>query len=392
MLGAGKIGGVKVRDVAARWAHADALATRDLAALLATPLPVPEPLRGPLVVYGAGKTGREVHRLLAAEGFDVLVFLDSFARPGQAWDGLPVLLPEAFAATGEAGLTTAVVAIHNRDAELPPVFARLRTLGFARAVGMVELYRLYPDQPDRYWLCDPARRAGDAERILAVRDRLADATSRLWLDRVVAFRRTGAYELLPPHDAARPYRPADVPRWPEPIRFVDGGAFDGDTLAAFLDDGYRVSAAACFEPDPGSFAALSARARTLSASCDVRLFPAGLGAAAGRGRVEAGLGEASRVSDAGGLEIAVVALDDVLPDFRPTLVKLDVEGAEADALAGARSVIRDCRPALAVCVYHRPSDLWEIPEAIDAWGLGYRLYLRGHGYASFDFVLYALPS
>ena len=48
-------------------------------------------------------------------------------------------------------------------------------------------------------------------------------------------------------------------------------------------------------------------------------------------------------------------------------------------------------PKLAVAVYHRPSDLWEIPKLITALYSGYRLYLRQHNAGIIESVIYAVP-
>jgi len=72
-------------------------------------------------------------------------------------------------------------------------------------------------------------------------------------------------------------------------------------------------------------------------------------------------------------------------------IKLDVEGAERDALAGASRLLARTRSRLAVSVYHRPQDLWELPSYLDSLGLGYRLYLRTEGEDGMDIVCYAVP-
>jgi hypothetical protein len=80
-----------------------------------------------------------------------------------------------------------------------------------------------------------------------------------------------------------------------------------------------------------------------------------------------------------------------MPSFNPSYVKLDIEGAEADALQGMANTIRSARPALAVCVYHRPADLWELPYLVDGLMPECRLYLRAHAWNGFELVLYAIP-
>jgi hypothetical protein len=89
-----------------------------------------------------------------------------------------------------------------------------------------------------------------------------------------------------------------------------------------------------------------------------------------------------------------VALDDVLAGWRPTLIKMDIEGSELAALYGARHLIAESRPSLAISVYHKPDHLWRIPLLLASWPElgGYRYYLRSHGFNGFDAVLYASPS
>ncbi|HEX4565633.1 MAG TPA: FkbM family methyltransferase, partial [Vicinamibacterales bacterium] len=107
-----------------------------------------------------------------------------------------------------------------------------------------------------------------------------------------------------------------------------------------------------------------------------------------------GLGEASRVTARGGGSTIAVALDDVMAGWRPTLIKMDIEGSEIEALLGARASIAANRPSLAICVYHRPDHLWRVPLLLSSWREldGYRYYLRAHAFDGFDTVLYANPS
>ena len=100
-------------------------------------------------------------------------------------------------------------------------------------------------------------------------------------------------------------------------------------------------------------------------------------------------GESSMLSTSGNMMITVVALDDVIPFFKPNLVKFDIEGAELDGLMGARKLIQENRPGLAICVYHKPKHLWQIPLLIESWDLGYKLYLRIYKTNGFDIVMYA---
>nr|WP_158810755.1 FkbM family methyltransferase [Beijerinckia sp. L45] len=89
-------------------------------------------------------------------------------------------------------------------------------------------------------------------------------------------------------------------------------------------------------------------------------------------------------------KVRVLALDDVLVGVRPTYIKLDIEGFEAEALRGAQKTIALCKPSLAVCIYHKPEDLWTLPELVMDLCPESDLYMRQHGHNGFDTVLYAI--
>jgi len=84
--------------------------------------------------------------------------------------------------------------------------------------------------------------------------------------------------------------------------------------------------------------------------------------------LSANQGEASHLTtdSSSGTIIQCVALDDTLIGWHPTYIKMDIEGAEYDALLGAERLIRSYKPVLAICVYHRPQDIWEIPQLINS--------------------------
>jgi len=61
---------------------------------------------------------------------------------------------------------------------------------------------------------------------------------------------------------------------------------------------------------------------------------------------------------------------------RVDFIKMDIEGAELDALKGAEAAIRRHRPKLAISIYHRLEHFWQIARWIDGLGLGYRFHLE----------------
>jgi FkbM family methyltransferase len=89
--------------------------------------------------------------------------------------------------------------------------------------------------------------------------------------------------------------------------------------------------------------------------------------------------------------IPVISLDLFFADKKdfPTFISLDIEGGELEALKGAEKIIRKYKPKLAISVYHKIEDLYEIPEYLDSLRVGYKFFLRQYS-RYFETVLYAI--
>ncbi|MDP2865479.1 MAG: FkbM family methyltransferase, partial [Elusimicrobiota bacterium] len=171
--------------------------------------------------------------------------------------------------------------------------------------------------------------------------------------------------------------------------FVDGGAYTGDTLLALIrKTKSEYERCYAFEPAPENLAKLNSLAGKQRFR-DVCVIGKGLWSRAETLRFAAAEGlSGSAISRAGNTSIVVDSIDNVAPDA--TFIKLDVEGAELEALKGAAETIKRNRPKLAVCLYHKPGDLFEIPLFIKSLVPEYRFYLRQHQPVSCELVLYAV--
>jgi FkbM family methyltransferase len=74
---------------------------------------------------------------------------------------------------------------------------------------------------------------------------------------------------------------------------------------------------------------------------------------------------------------------------RVDFIKMDIEGAEMGALAGAAGVIAEFKPRMAISGYHKPEDLWEIPARIKALNPTYELTFGHHTPTGWESVFYA---
>ena len=226
------------------------------------------------------------------------------------------------------------------------------------------------------------------ERLGQVRELLGDELSQKTYDAFINAGlgdRDGLYDLWRKDQ----YFPEGIIKLSENEVFVDGGAYTGDTLLAFIRKAKNKYAKCyAFEPEPANAAKLNALAGRQSFR-DVNIIAKGLWSKADTLRFAAAEGETgSAISAAGGMNIETGTIDALAPDA--TFIKLDVEGVELEALKGAAQTIKKNQPKLAVCLYHKPGDMFEIPLFIKSLVPEYRLFLRQHQPVACELVLYAV--
>ncbi len=187
-----------------------------------------------------------------------------------------------------------------------------------------------------------------------------------------------------------------LPELPQTIDkevFADVGCYDG-LSAAFFDkwcNGHGFSY--CFEPDTTNIARIHRILKNKGVS-SYELIDKGVWSKNGTLQFVSTGNSVSHVcfdegeSDSAN-SIQVVALDEILYDKGVTFIKMDIEGAELEALKGAKKIISEQKPKLAICVYHKPEDIWVLPELILEYNKDYKFYLRHYSYQDNETVLYA---
>ena len=221
-------------------------------------------------------------------------------------------------------------------------------------------------------------------------DLLADERSReVFLD-TVRFKLSGKMQYLRASESDKDEVFHSILRPTAAEHFADLGAYNGDTIRELLryTDGKFASVTA-LEPDRRSFRKLSEWADA-NLTGDVTLVQAG---AWNEDTVQCFTDQAGRQSRVAkqGRETQMRALDSVLNGHPCTYLKMDVEGAEREAIAGAAQTIRQYAPKLNIAAYHRSEDFFELPLLLHELQPAYRLYLRHHPYVpAWDTNLYAV--
>lgn len=89
-------------------------------------------------------------------------------------------------------------------------------------------------------------------------------------------------------------------------------------------------------------------------------------------------------------QIQAVRIDDVIGENEHIrYIKMDIEGAEYEALIGAKNTIQREKPSLGISIYHNAQDYYRLAELIRSYVPEYKLAIRHHKNSWFDSVLYA---
>lgn len=205
---------------------------------------------------------------------------------------------------------------------------------------------------------------------------LADEESRLIFDDAVAFRMTGRLKYL-----SRTQSFADSVTslfgGKHYGTILDGGAFKGDSTSdlAALCPGKIIAV----EADPKTALKLQAYADT-ETRCPVECVNAALWNRDGELEYTSsgsrGSGESGRNRRAKVTTVPSRTIDSICGAEPVDLIKLDIEGAEWEALDGAEATIRRDQPDMAVSLYHKTDDLWKLCQRLNAMLPGHRIYLR----------------
>ena len=330
-----------------------------------------------MVLFGAGQFGQLILTRLRQAGVEPLCFADNNqSRWGSLVCGLEVLSPsDAVQRYGRTSLF--VVAIFNGSAARK----QLREMGCGQVLPATLLYWKYPGEfmPD-LGLDVPERLIEQEVQIRQCYSLLSDDESRQEMCDQIQWRYWMKPEYLPlranPEDI---YFPNELSTRIEREVIVDCGAFDGDTFRSFIQGGRGFRHMYALEPDAVNLIGLRASVEALPSGSreKVTVWPYAVGDKDEEVSFVETHDVASKVSSTRqGITVQCRRLDSLPWQFKPTYIKMDIEGAEPAALAGAVELLKNEQPVLAICLYHRMEHLWQIPNLIHSIAPNYSLYLR----------------
>lgn len=178
--------------------------------------------------------------------------------------------------------------------------------------------------------------------------------------------------------------------------FVDGGSLNLYSSAQFMRwCNYECDKVVAFEPDKRCVKICEDGLEKMPKLQEVtRLVPKGLWS----GETELVFNEVdncgsssfvTRKGDGNEQVIPTTSIDNIMDGEPVTFIKMDIEGAELEALKGAEETIKKYHPTLAISIYHKPEDIVELPQFIKSLAPDYKLYLRNYHLDHTETVLYA---
>lgn len=217
----------------------------------------------------------------------------------------------------------------------------------------------------------------NAEKIDKVYSLLADEWSKKVYANIINYKISGNIEYLRDITTDREADLSTVFEFSDEEDYLDLGAYDGDTIKEFsrLTNG-KFRSITALEPDNKNFKKL-----ILATETDERItcVQKAVWDSDTILRFNNRAGRNSALNDVGRVEIEATSVDNLSPDGF-SFIKMDVEGAEKQALLGAKRTIAERKPKLFISAYHRNEDIFELPLLVLSLRDDYRIYFRKHPY------------
>lgn len=176
---------------------------------------------------------------------------------------------------------------------------------------------------------------------------------------------------------------------------IDGGAYTGNTAFYFHSLAGPTGKIYSFEPSKKTFAMLSESIKIAGLSNIVPVHAALSRKEGTCSLLHDGRPGARVLSNDHKGSVPVLSIDEFFIDklhSKVDFIKLDIEGAELDALEGAKRIIQKFTPKMAICIYHKCDDPVKIPELILSINPNYEFYFKHNSNSFWESVLFCKPS
>ncbi len=163
---------------------------------------------------------------------------------------------------------------------------------------------------------------------------------------------------------------------------IDGGGCWGDTALFFSHHAGKSGRVYSFEFIPGNISIFNKNTALNPNHKNIEILENPLWSVSDKKMFFVDDGPASKVffekPDEYSGKTQTMAIDDFIQQHnieKLDFIKLDIEGAELEALKGAKNTLLKHRPKLAIALYHDVKDFFRIPQFLNELHLGYKFFI-----------------
>ena len=338
-----------------------------------------------VVIWGLSSSALSLFVRLRANNINIIGFTDSFVEEsGTEFVGLPVFTFDEMKALENIVIYIATDVLEYKR----QILDKAQPLSNAVILTKGKIYGGIEYDTDAL----VKKIALEKDEIVFVRENLCDDKSKRTFENLLEYRTCNNEKLIYEvyENGHKQYFPVGEIIKPEKEGvFIDAGAYNGRTSVLYANWNPNYSKIYFMEPDLTMYAVATEYVRLKGIknivgvnrgaySCETELsfkndFASG----------------SSKIDECGTNTIKTISIDEMLSGEKATFIKMDIEGAEMEALKGADKTITKYKPKLAISIYHKEDDLWKIPYYIKQKYPWYKLFIRHYEQTAIETVMYA---
>jgi FkbM family methyltransferase len=332
-----------------------------------------------IYIWPFGRIGRRIYEELTNNGYENIVLVDKSSSLDN------VIPPEDISFAADDVLIISTLTHSNEVYNIAQAMNCKNIIMYYHIKRLIKPVIFPDDFFDKCFEDSLIHLLENVEKYKSMFFSLADDKSKKNFLNNMFFRLTSDIRYTFDYDTKLQYFVENIKFTPEDV-ILDGGGYTGDTLERFLKLNVPYKSYYLFEPDE----ALLKRAKQVSNDPKIKYVNKGLFSKPTTLKFNKTDTMGGQIGANGADIIEVTSVDDYVRE-KVSFLKLDIEGAELEALKGSRNTIMQDSPILAICIYHKPSDYIDIYELIKSLNPTYKFFIRHHEDFYAETVLYAIP-
>ena len=355
-----------------------------------------------IAIYGAGAYGKAFFNALQENNMQVDCFIDQYTKKDD-YLNLPIFKTEEI---DNKNIEVYISVSLNDNNIIPNI---LKNNGYKNIYSFTnslkKINTILPNlmKTNILWMRENNTNFLDIKKLDKFQNLLTDTKSKNILENIVKFRQTLDMQFYISPDKQIQYFPDDINLFSKinTIKLIDCGAFVGDTIISTMkysiENNIKIDSIISFEADEQNIEKLNFEVKKQKeAFLDTNfiIYPAGIwskNTILNFSNVGNSASAICNSTNENSIQIPVFNLDSTLLGLKPNYIKMDIEGAEQEAIRGGVNIIKENSPILAISIYHTPEDLYQIPLLINSRDPNYDMHLRVYGHLGLEIILYCVP-